>query len=366
MLLTKITTMSKEKVHLREKVLAKGMIGLYLDYSVKGKRKQETLKGIKLFAKPKNKKERDYNKEISNKAREIRNNREHEIIANYYGETVIYKPKTPFVEFCEMIAKKKSDQTSTQSVWLSMIYQLKRFDRNARLIDLNEDWQERWKNHLLNSVKQNSAHSYNNKVRTAIKEAVDKKYIPSQKLVKGIPYEDVDRQYLTNDEIQALIKTECSDEQLKRAFLFSCFTGMRFSDVQRLSWNNVTSDNGNTYLSFKQKKTRWVENLPINKQAKELMDKFPNDSEKVFKGLKYSAENNHKLEVWVLRAGIKKKITFHCARHTNAVLLLSNGTDIYTVAKMLGHRDIKSTMVYLKFTDELKHKAMNALPSFEF
>lgn len=57
MLLTKITTMSKEKVHLREKVLAKGMIGLYLDYSVKGKRKQETLKGIKLFAKPKNKKD---------------------------------------------------------------------------------------------------------------------------------------------------------------------------------------------------------------------------------------------------------------------------------------------------------------------
>ena len=189
--------MSKEKVHLREKVLAKGMIGFYLDYSIQGKRKQETLNGINIFAKPKNKKERDQNKEIGNKAIEIRNIREHEIISSYYSETVIYQPKTSFVEFCEMIAEKKSDKTSTQSVWLSMIYQLKRFDRNARLIDLNEDWQERWKNHLLNRVKQNSAHSYNNKVRTAIKEAVDKKYIPSQKLVKGIPYEDVERQYLT-------------------------------------------------------------------------------------------------------------------------------------------------------------------------
>ena len=58
------------------------------------------------------------------------------------------------------------------------------------------------------------------------------------------------------------------------------------------------------------------------------------------------------------------KITYHYSRHSYAVLLLENGTDIYTVAKMLGHRDIKSTMVYLKFTDELKHKAMNALPSF--
>lgn len=358
--------MSKEKVHLREKVLAKGMIGLYLDYSVQGKRKQETLKGIKLFAKPKNKKERDYNKEISNKAREIRNKREHEIIANYYPENAIYNPEKSFVEFCEEIAENKNEQTSTQSVWISMIYQLRRFDCNARLMDLNEDWQESWKNHLLKSVKQNSAHTYNNKVRTAIKEAVEKKYIHSQKLVKGIPYEEVERQYLTNDEIQALYKTECTDDQFKRAFLFSCYTGMRFSDIKRLCWSNVSKDNGNTYLSFKQKKTRLVENLPIKKEAEILMDNFPNDSERVFKGLKYSAENNHKLEVWVLKAGIKKKITFHCARHTNAVMLLNCGTDVNTVSKMLGHRDIKSTMVYLKFTDELKHKAMNALPSFNF
>ena len=358
--------MSKEKVHLREKVLAKGMIGLYLDYSVQGKRKQETLKGIKIFAKPKNKKERDYNKEISNKAREIRNNREHEIIANYYGENAIYKPEALFVEFCEKIAENKNEQTSTQSVWISMIYQLKRFDSNARLMDLNEDWQERWKKHLLNSVKQNSAHTYNNKVRTAIKEAVEKKYIHSQKLVKGIPYEDVEIQYLNNDDIQALIDTECANELIRRVFLFSCFTGMRFSDIKRLCWSNVSTDNENTYIRFKQKKTGSLESIPINEETRKLMEGFTNENEKVFKGLKYSAENNHKLEVWVLKAGIKKKITFHCARHTNAVLLLSNGTDPYTVARMLGHRDIKSTMVYLKFTDELKHKAMNALPNFNF
>ena len=86
--------MSKEKVHLREKVLAKGMIGFYLDYSVKGKRKQETIIGLQKFVKAKDKIERDHNKATENKAQEIRNNREQEILANYFGETNYYKPKT--------------------------------------------------------------------------------------------------------------------------------------------------------------------------------------------------------------------------------------------------------------------------------
>jgi len=71
------------------------------------------------------------------------------------------------------------------------------------------------------------------------------------------------------------------------------------------------------------------------------------------------------LAKWVLRAGIQKKITFHCARHSFAMLLLTNGTDPYTVSKLMGHQDMKSTLVYLKLCDELKFKAMNALPKFD-
>ena len=95
-------TMYNKKVTLRKKVLAKGMCGFYLDYSVQGKRKQETLNGIKLFVKLKDKRERDYNNQIQNKADEIRNNREQEIRANYYGETNFYKPKTLF---CRVLRK---------------------------------------------------------------------------------------------------------------------------------------------------------------------------------------------------------------------------------------------------------------------
>jgi integrase len=356
--------MSKEKVHLREKVLAKGKIGLYLDYSIKGKRKQETINGLQKFAKPKNKTERDHNKATENKAREIRNNREQDILANYFGETINYKPKTLFVEFCEMIAQSKNDKTSTQSVWMSMIYQLKKFDRNARLMDLSEEWQESLKTHLLKNVKQNSAHSYNNKVRTAIKEAVTRKYINDIRLVKGIPYKEVRREYLTESEIKILIKTKCDNQRMKEAFIFCCFTGLRNKDVRQLTWNDIKINEKNTFIYYEQSKTSSLENIPINNVAIKMLGKKGEPTELVFKNVKCNAENNNKLAIWILRAGITKKITFHCSRHSYAVLLLENKTDIYSVAKMLGHKDMKSTLIYLKFTDELKLKAMNSLPNF--
>ena len=358
--------MSKEKVHLREKVLAKGMIGLYLDYSVKGKRKQETIIGLQKFVKAKDKIERDHNKATENKAQEIRNNREQEILANYFGETNYYKPKTLFVEFCEMIAQSKNDKTSTQSVWMSMIYQLKKFDRNARLMDLNEEWQERLKTHLLKNVKQNSAHSYNNKVRTAIKEAVSRKYIKDIRLVKGIPYIEVRREYLTESEIKILINTNCDNQRMKEAFIFCCFTGLRNKDVRQLTWNDIKINEKDTFIYYNQSKTSSLENIPINDVAIKMLGKKGEPTELVFKNVKCNAENNNKLAIWILRAGIRKKITYHCSRHSYAVLLLENGTDIYTVAKMLGHKDMKSTLIYLKFTDELKLKAMNSLPNFHF
>lgn len=65
---------------------------------------------------------------------------------------------------------------------------------------------------------------------------------------------------------------------------------------------------------------------------------------------------------WIADAGIKKKITFHCARHTHAVLLLENGTDIYTVSKMLGHRELKTTQIYAKIVDSKKIEAVKSIP----
>src|ERR1041385_202252 len=115
-------------------------------------------------------------------------------------------------------------------------------------------------------------------------------------------------------------------------------------------------------IVFKQKKTKQQEYLPITEQARELLGERGIPEERVFTGLKYSAYVNVELQRWVMKAGITKRITFHCARHTHATLLLSNGVDIYTVSKLLGHKQISTTQIYGKIIDQKKIEAINLLP----
>ena len=87
--------------------------------------------------------------------------------------------------------------------------------------------------------------------------------------------------------------------------------------------------------------------------------------DRVFVGLKYGAVYNNEIVRWCNRAGISKHITFHSARHTNAVLLLENGADIYTVQKRLGHKEIKTTAIYAKIVDEKMRESALIIPEFE-
>lgn len=100
---------------------------------------------------------------------------------------------------------------------------------------------------------------------------------------------------------------------------------------------------------------------PISDQAVSLCGERRDPADKVFDGLEYSAYSNKHLAQWIGAAGITKDITFHCFRHTFATLQLFNGTDIYTVSKMLGHKDLKTTQVYAKIVDDAKRTAANKI-----
>ena len=100
---------------------------------------------------------------------------------------------------------------------------------------------------------------------------------------------------------------------------------------------------------------------PINNTAVKIIGERGKSTERVFEGLKYSDSNNDKLKRWILRAGINKKITLHNFRHTYATLLLNKGADIFTVSKMLGHKNIKTTMIYAKVLSETKVNAANLI-----
>lgn len=214
------------------------------------------------------------------------------------------------------------------------------------------------------TLSQNAAHSYFNKFKAAIAQAQKEKLFTNDPLenVAGIKQGETKREYLTQEELQKLAATECEMPLLKRASLFSVLTGLRWGDITSLTWAQVHhSEAEGYYIRFKQKKTKGEETMPISKTAFQLLGDRKLPTNKPFGELVYSAWLNTKLQVWILKAGIGKHITFHCFRHTYATLQLSRGTDIYTVSKMLGHKDLKTTAIYTKIIDEKKREAANRI-----
>jgi integrase len=151
----------------------------------------------------------------------------------------------------------------------------------------------------------------------------------------------------------------CAIPVVKNAGLFSALTGLRFSDIQQLKWKEVIHIDGQGYyIRFKQQKTGGAEMMPISDDTYNLLGNAGDPDDDVFAGLDYyDCSQNPHFKMWLNDAGITKKFTFHCFRHTFAVLQLMSGTDIYTVSKMLGHRSVKTTMIYAKVVDEMKRSA---------
>jgi integrase len=170
------------------------------------------------------------------------------------------------------------------------------------------------------------------------------------------------RAFLTLNEVKRLVETKCDQTVLKDAFLFCVLTGLRWSDIAHLTWEEVKgNDVDGWYLHFKQRKTKFYHVLPITQQARELLGERLDSNLIIFKDLKYNSKTSIELCRWAIAAGVAKRITFHSARHAHATLLLSYGVDIYTVSKLLGHKHVVSTGRYAHVTDRLKTEAINKL-----
>lgn len=170
------------------------------------------------------------------------------------------------------------------------------------------------------------------------------------------------REFLTIDELKLLMATPCRLEIVKHAFLFSCFTGLRYSDVKSLLWSEIhTAADGKTlYLEHQQVKTKKNVTVPLSEEALKWMPKKQKGKDKVFHQMQITSTTVEVLlEEWVKAAGIHKHITYHCSRHTAATMLLTLGADLYTVSKILGHSSIKMTEVYAKIVDKKKVETVN-------
>ncbi len=366
-------------ISIRERALKDGKSRLVLDYYFPGgKRKTEKL-DISVVDKPTTREERETNKTNRQLAEAIRAKRLLENQNKQYGFTNTQKLQSSFPDYFKKQTEERR-RTGSYGNWLSTYQILLKFlnGKDLTFEEVDTNFLEKFKKHLLEAritksntrLAQNSALSYFNKVKAALNQAFDEKIIPDKvgQRVKSIKEQDTHREYLTLEELKKLIDAECEIEILKNAFLFSAATGLRWSDVNALTWANIeySDELKCNQLRFTQQKTKGVELLPISDQALTFTGERCKDDERVFKGLKYSAWHNIKLAQWVMRAGIKKNISFHCARHTYATLMLTHNVDIFTVSKLLGHRNLKTTQIYAKVIDRRKVEAVNQLPTFNF
>lgn len=170
------------------------------------------------------------------------------------------------------------------------------------------------------------------------------------------------REFLTIEELRTLIATPCRYDIVKKAFLFSCFTGLRYSDILALKWSEVhkAADGKTLYIEHPQVKTKKIVTIPLSQEAKKWMPRRSKESELVFHKLKITSSTVEVvLGEWMQEAGIEKHITYHCSRHTAATTLLTLGADLYTVSKLLGHSSIRMTEVYAKIVDKKKIETVN-------
>jgi len=172
------------------------------------------------------------------------------------------------------------------------------------------------------------------------------------------------REYLSIAEVRLLASSPCTNEQVKNAFLFSCFCGLRLSDILTLQWGNIERVGGKVYVSKTIQKTREDLRLKLSSSAVKWLPIKPDGSTKadlVFQGLPVKAYISSFIENWVKKCGIDKHISFHCARHTFATMSLTLGADLYVVSKLMGHSNVEVTQIYAKIIDERKEKAMDLL-----
>jgi integrase len=361
------------KITLRKRKLKSGTTSLYLDIYANSKREYEYLNLY--LSVPKTKEDREENKRTLQLAEAVRGERLVQLQNGTFGFKTENNSTKDFLAFYASIAEEKRNCTeSTHITWTHTLKHLKAFsNNNLTFKDVNEKFLEGFKNYLLTEkltksktrLSQNSVYAYFNKLRAAVNKAFEMGLIERNPLrsVKAVKQADSKRQYLTIEEVKKLSETECRYDVLKRAFLFSVLTGLRWSDINKLIWSEIKpSEQTGTSIMFRQKKTDGQEYLPISEQALALLGERDASDERVFTGLKYSAYMNVERSKWVMKAGITKDITFHCARHTHATLLLTNGIDLYTVSKLLGHRDIKTTQIYAKIVDQKKISAVNSIP----
>ncbi len=370
----------KEPVRIREKVLAGGNISLYLDIYCRGNRKKE---GLKLYLVPEvNAAARIQNANTRKLAEQIKAQR----ILDIQKEGLVdwEKVKTSRITldnwFDRYIAEdaelSASSQRSKRNVKARVIEYLNHIGKpNLSVKEVDKEFCKGFIAFLKTCTQKDGAKKLSqttqrlfiNRFGSAMAMAVREGIIDSNPFLlldkKDKPQKaNAEKEFLTIEEIQKAIDTPCRYDMVKKAFLFCCFTGLRYSDMKCLKWREIHTapDGVNQYIDHIQVKTKDRVTIPVSEETRRWMPERVEGIDTIFNELKITQETVRViLTEWMEAAGINKHITFHCSRHTAATLLLTLGASIYVVSKILGHKSVKMTEVYAKIVDKSKIETVN-------
>lgn len=376
-------TKVKEPIRIRTKKLSNGSQSIFLDIYINGKRRREYLK---IYLIPgKTKEIKAANATTLQLANAIKAKRIVQIQNSEYGfKNNTIKAKTNLIGYVLFLADEALAKSGNKRSYYYTLHSLANHlncfaGDKITFQQVDHDFVKRFivylrsaKNFNLRKkevedgiLSPNTQHNLFKKFTYVIKKAIQAEIIqvnPLDKIdsndkPKG---EDGTREFLTIEEMKKLIQTPCKDDMIKRAFLFCCLCGIRYSDVHNLTWGQFYKDNdGETILRLKVTKTKRNEDFPISNEALKWLPERneASDDENVFI-LPKNDHANRKLRVWSKETKITKRLSFHCSRHTAATLNLSLGVPIETVSKLLGHTKISTTLIYAKIIDQKKKEAV--------
>lgn len=369
-------TKLKEPVKVRTKKLANGSESYYLDIYHDGKRHYEFLK---LYRLPEiNAKVKEQNRATREAVETIKSQRIIELTRGKAGlKKTSQRSKMLLLDWLDTYISNQ-EQKGVRGLKLlrstRRLVELYARKRKIRMSEVDKEFalsfsqwiRSEYESRLGKPLTPKSAADYIGYLSSSLNAAVRAEVIPENPFMLIPPEDRVKvpesaRQYLTVDELKLLIASECPREDVKRAFLFSCYCGLRLSDVYGIRWKDLTKDGEQWRASVVMQKTTTPIFLPLSSQAMRWLPERgeSGNDDRIFDTLPAEPNINKNLEKWMEAAKITKHITFHCARHTFATMMLTLGADLYTTSKLLGHSKVTTTQIYAKIIDSKKVEAVN-------
>lgn len=362
---------------LSKRKLKKGRFSLYLDCNIDGKRYKENL-DITLEA-PNSKEIRLANCAKMQLAKLLRAQREIDYLHNRYWEKLppLFQSHTkengiegePAPDFFMVtIGYLRTYSKKDTRVVQAVFSYLRRFHTDPLPVNhITHNFCSRFFCFLQECLHGNTPVNYFKKFKMCLDYCVEENLLPDNP-AKGIrlpQYNDVTKEILSPKELVKLTLTPCRNPEVKRAFLFSCQSGLRWCDIQDLCYKNI--DFAQRRLTLIQKKVTGHSHKPVlhlylNENAMRLLQEskgMPNDFIFTLPSHSYSLRI---INEWTAHAGLRKHISFHCARHTFITSIMARGANIKTAASLAGHSSTRHTEKYIHIIDKQKQQAVESLP----